>query len=124
MSLQLLFLSSELLQLIGPGEDTCFLIDGTAGHGTAGVHDLTVQGDDLEAGSKWLCHGDGAVDVFTDDGAAQQILHDAPVLLLAANQVAGHTHIASGRFQAVLLEPPSADGVHGQEGGASAAGAL
>ena len=122
--LQFLFPGGELLQLIGTGQNAGFLIHRTAGHRTAGVHDLTVQGDDLEAVAVFVCHGNGSIDVTDDDDAAQQILHDSLILRLGGHQLGSDAHEAPAAFQSVFLEASALNRGQGQEGGTSATGPL
>ena len=58
------------------------------------------------------------VEVFRDDGSAEQIFHDAAVLLVKLDQLAGHAHAARHGQHLPLLraERPAADGRHRQEG--------
>ena len=100
---QLLFLRRQLFQLVGTGQNARFLIYGAAGHGAAGVHDLAVQGDDLEASPILLRHGDGRVHIGHDDRPAQQIFHNAPVLFIARGQFRRNAHESSAIFQPGLL---------------------
>ena len=100
---QLLFLGCQLFQLVGTGQNARFLIYGAAGHGAAGVHDLTVQCDDLEPPPVLLGHGDGRVHIGHDDRPAQQIFHNAPVLFIARGQLGGNAHEAPAIFQPGLL---------------------
>ena len=100
---QLLFLSRQLFQLICPGQNARFLIHGAAGHRAAGVHDLTVQGDNLEPPPVLLRHGDGRIHIGHDDRPAQQIFHNAPVLFIARGQFRRNAHEAPAIFQPGLL---------------------
>ena len=120
--LQLLFLLGELFQLIGAGQDARFFIDRTAGHGTAGVHDLAVQGYDLEPVAVLLGHGDGGIDVMDDYRSAQQVFHNLAIPGIGTYQLGGNAHKAPAVFQVVFLQSLSLDIGQRQEGGATAAG--
>ena len=121
---QLLFLCRQLFQLICPGQNARFLVHGAAGHGTAGVHDLTVQGDDLEPSPILLGHGDGRVHVGHDNRPAQQIFHDPAVLFVARGQFRGNAHEPPAIFQPGLLQTSALNVGHGQEGRPTATGAF
>ncbi len=121
---QILFLERQLFQFVRPGQDAGVLIDGAAGHGTAGVHDLAVQGDNLKPAPVLLGHGDGSVHVLDDDGPPQEIVHNSPVALLAGDKPRGDAHKAPAVLQAVFLKAPALNGGQGQEGGPAAAGAF
>ena len=101
--LELLFLEGQLFQFVGPGENARVLIDGAAGHGAAGVHDLAVQGDDFESVMVLLRHGDGRVHVLDNHRPTQKVLHNAPVGILGFHQLGGDAHKAPAVLQACLL---------------------
>ena len=124
LCVQLALSLQQLLQLIGPAEDACLPVDGTAGHGTAGVHHLAIQGDNAEPLVVLPAHGDGGVHIPGNHDSAQEIFHNAPVDFLTFHQLGSDGHKAGA-----ILQPGFPEGLglrigDGQEGSPSASGTL
>ena len=117
---KLLRLFAEALDGAGPGHEARVLHPGAAGHGTAGVDDLTVEGDDLEPVFIFASDGHGRVHVFDDDGAGELGPDDLFILSVRLHEVGGNVDVAEAVLEAVLLQGLSADGGNGQERGPAA----
>ena len=61
--------------------------NGTAGHGTAGVHHVALKGDQAESMIAPAHDRDTGGQVLRHHRASKQVLHDPPVVLIAGNQV-------------------------------------
>ena len=102
-------------KLIGPGENAGGTRRGAAGHGTARIEHLTVQGDNPEAMTVPPCNGNGAVHILSNGRASQQILHNVPILGIIGQKVAAQSNKAIFPIQSVFLKPAAPDGGQGQE---------
>ena len=85
--LQCLVPGGQLFQLVGPGENPRVPVDGAAGHGAAGIHHLTVQGDNPEPVVVFFRHGNGRIQVLGNHRSAQQIQHNIAVFFIAGYQL-------------------------------------
>ena len=121
---QFLFLLGQLGKLIGTAENTCLPADRAAGHRTACVQNLTVQGYDLKPVAVFFRHRNGLIDGFRNHDAAQQVLHHIGINFIKGHQLGGNAHKAGAVVQSLFLQGSATDGGKGEEGGASAAGAL
>ena len=115
-------LFAQVLDLTGPGHESRVLHPGTAGHGTAGVDDLTVQRDDLEPVFIFPADADRRVHVFHDHGPGQLCRDDLFVLFVRLHEVGCDVDVSEAVVEAALLQRSAADGGDGQEGGAAASG--
>ena len=124
LGLQLLFFLGQLFQLIGTAQDAGFLVHRTAGHGTTGIHHLTIQGYDLEAIAELLCSGNCSVDILSDNDSAQEVVHDTTVAVIAGNKLRCDAHITTAVFNTFFIQGLTLDHRDGQEGCATATGAF
>ena len=110
----------QFLQLPLPAQQAhCPRRGGAAGHGAAGVHHVALQRHQAEGMVARTHDGNAHVQVFRDDRAAQQVLHDAAILRRAVDQIRRHAD-APGQPQSLplpVIQQLAAHGGHGQEGG-------
>ena len=110
-------LSAQPLQLVGAAQDTGAAVCRAAGHGTAGVEDLTVQSDDPELIAVLPGGGNAAVQIFHDGHPPQQVGKDMFIFGIEGDQLVAHTHEAPVAPEAVCLpQLPGPDGADGQDG--------
>ena len=112
----------QLLHFPFPAQQVlCFLLNAAAGHAATGVHHIALQRHQTEGLISRPHDSDTAVQVFGDDRAAQQALHDAPVFGIVAAQFTGHAN-AAGHIQYpsfVRIQRPPVNRAQGQKSGAS-----
>ena len=106
----------QAFDLVGAAEHAGVLADAAAGHRAAGVHDLPVEGDDLERAAVAAGDRDRVVQTLCDHGAAQKVLHDGPVFAPALDQLGGDPNEAGAVLQTGLVQRPAANGGERKEG--------
>ena len=80
------------LQLVGSGEHTGIPDIAAAGHGSAGIDQLTVQCNDTQAVAVVLGHADRIRKSLCNDGPAKQICNDSIILSVIGNKIICQSH--------------------------------
>ena len=117
-------LRPEALQLVGPAEDTGAAGYRSAGHGTARVEHLSIQGDNLKAVSILSGHGNGPIHILGNDGAPQKAGKNLLIPGVKSDKGVAHPHKAALPLHPSVPELGGANGRERQESGPARVPAL
>ena len=94
---------------------------GAAGHGPAGVHDVSRKGHQAESMSSRAHDRDTVLQVIGHNGPSEQVFNDAAVALVIGDQLAGNAQAARHGKDLALFraQHPGTDAGDGQKGGAA-----
>ena len=115
---------AQFLDLAAAGEQVRHpRLHAAAGHRAAGVHDVALERHQTEGVASGALYADTGFEVFRHHRAPKEIVDDAAILFVKADQFRGHAQ-AAGQLQHLALARVEHAGPHradGQEGGAAKA---
>ena len=96
-------------------------LNGTARHGTAGMHDVSMQRHQAERMSALPHDGNAVIQIIRDHGSAQKIFHNGLVIAIAGDQIGGHAETSRHGEHPLFIpvQVLSPDRASGQECSAS-----